>query len=255
MLRITLLVLMLPLMVCACGASQSTQRSATPAEGPPPSARNSTTAEDYLELGDYLGSDPDRQLSARDAYLKALELTDDEKLRARAFVGLGEFFQRAQEYARAIAYYQQAITLDPASASAFMHLGVAVFARDRTDPKGQTEAKDLLTRAARLDPELGDPLAWHGLILSTQGHVAEAALYYERALELGLPRTVKVEVLRELGIAYQKSGRFEEAVDAFEQIRREFPQYDGTALRAEIEKTRRLIELRDEGKNIVEGEG
>jgi len=240
-------------MLAACGTPRPSGRSREAAAAAARLEKTaSKTAQDWLKLGDYYQTQPGRIISARQAYQNALALTDDRKLRARALLGMGELWHRSMEYSQAINCYHQSIALDPTSASAFMHLGVATFARDRTNASYQNDAMELLAKARSLDPGYGDPVAWQGLICHARGNVPDAIVAYETALNLRLSETLKGDVLKELGRAYLQNGMFEDAESAFLRLQRECPGYDGPVLREQIRKTRELIKKRDKGKRLVE---
>ena len=239
---------------CACVAQDSSSsRQFAQVDSTRTSDTKPKSAEDYLEIGQRLLAQPGRSISAHEAFKKAFQLADDKRLQARALVGIGEFWHRSAEYPRAIGYYNRAIAIDPKCADAFMHLGVAIYAKDRRNPDYQSEAMDLLSRARSLDPAFGDAIAWQGLIHHARGKIGDAVFCYESALNLRLSRSLKGDVLKELGRAYLQSAQFEEALTTFLRLKREFPDYDGPDLREQIKKTRELIKLRDKGKRIVEG--
>jgi DNA-binding winged helix-turn-helix (wHTH) protein/Flp pilus assembly protein TadD len=166
---------------------------------------------------------------------------------ADANVAMGDYcygtHQPAVYFARARAYANKALALDPNSAEAHATLGF--LALDRGDV---TVAHVELRRALALDPSYASAHEWYGIALLGRGHASDglrqlkiasdldplsvtavawlgsaayasrrfgdAIVYSRQALELAPQRT---DALMTLGVAYEAQGDFDRAIDAFER--------------------------------------
>ncbi len=92
---------------------------------------------------------------------------------------LGLVREQAGDLQNAIAYYRQAINLQPDFAEAHYHLGVALQA------EGELEAGiDCLQTALQINPKYGEAYMCLGLIYQTQHQLNEAAAAYRQGLKL-----------------------------------------------------------------------
>ncbi len=92
---------------------------------------------------------------------------------------LGIAREQAKDLPNAIAYYRQAINLQPDFASAHYHLGVALQAQ------GELEAGiDCLQTALQINPNYGEAYMCLGLIYQIQHQLRESAAAYRQGLKL-----------------------------------------------------------------------
>jgi tetratricopeptide (TPR) repeat protein len=115
---------------------------------------------------------PNQIDQARKAYQQAVKLKPDY---AEAINNLGTVYYAKKSYRRAISYYQKAIALapeDPRSASFYLNLGIAFFARKQLDQC--VEANQM---ALKLDSEVFERRGNFGTTLENRD-VAERAKYH-----------------------------------------------------------------------------
>lgn len=115
---------------------------------------------------------PNQLDQARKAYQQAIKLKPDY---VEAINNLGTIYYAKKSYRRAISYYRKAISLapeDPRSASFYLNMGVALFARKEYD-----ECAKANQMALKLDPEVFERRGNFGTTLENRD-VAERAKYH-----------------------------------------------------------------------------
>lgn len=214
-------------------------------------------------------------LRTRDGVRRSLhyfeQVVDADPLSARGFaavadanVAIGDYCygtkQPAVYFARARAYAEKALALDPNSAEAHATLGFLALDRDEV-----TLANAELQRAIALAPSYAPAHAWYGIGLVAHGRIAEglqhlklagrqdplavtttawlaagayaarrfddAIVYAQQALELS-PR--RADALMTLGESYEAQGRIASAIATFKRYADLDPYYrpEGSALLA-----------------------
>jgi serine/threonine-protein kinase len=167
---------------------------------------------------------------------------------------LGLYFLRsnnAENFGKAVNYFQQAVKLDPGYAKAWVGLAESrsgqAGASDNSKPESYLKAKEAATRALALDPGLGEAHAamawiqqfgdwdWNGadasykralaldprnaIVISHAGVLARILGHFDEAVTLGR-RALEIDPLHagthhNLGISLYYAGRYEEAIVAF----------------------------------------
>ncbi len=108
---------------------------------------------------------------------------------------------------RAIAYYVNAVEIDPESADAYNNLAAAMLDLGRHE-----EAAGALKRALEIKPDFAIAHNNMGNALRNLGHPRDAIKSYETALELA---PTYAEAHNNLGITYSRLGMLKEAVESF----------------------------------------
>ncbi|HEV7929883.1 MAG TPA: tetratricopeptide repeat protein, partial [Nitrosospira sp.] len=144
------------------------------------------------------------------AAYKALEL--DNNLAEAHLAVAGECVSR-RDYATAASEYQKALQLDPGSSVA--HLRYAYFSLAAANLE---RAAMHMKLAQQLDPISPITNAALGFILMLQRDYGGATRYCERALELD-PHTPVVRIT--LAVAYEQSGKFDQALAQYQQVLQE----------------------------------
>lgn len=135
----------------------------------------------------------------------------------RAIIQRGHAHLRAGELTEALAAYQQALELDPDSASAHQGLGLVFYKRGSFKA-----AEDELREAIRRRPEGAELHYTLGLVQQDRRLFAEAIESFTRALELD-PGSLSARQKRALA-AFQ-AGRLAEAAEDFEQVAAAAPHH------------------------------
>jgi tetratricopeptide (TPR) repeat protein len=110
---------------------------------------------------------------------QALALAIEAQPTAKLFIRLGSALQSLGRRGEAVAAYQKALQIDPASAEAWFKLGLAF--QDSRHPDGAAQA---YRRALTLRPDLAEAEANLGVVLQEQGDLAAAKEAYGRAIVL-----------------------------------------------------------------------
>jgi len=125
-------------------------------------------------------------------------------------------FGRGQ-YAQAISYYQEAVTLKPRSADAHNNLGAVLYKLDR-----YSEAAEHFRQALKFRPDYPEALNNLGALLQWQGYYAESETALRRALKL---RPNYVDARSLLGKTLLLQGRSEDAKSHFAKALKIAPQH------------------------------
>jgi TolB-like protein/Tfp pilus assembly protein PilF len=153
-----------------------------------------------------------------------------------------------------IAYFQNAIRLDPTFAPAYMGLAVAFTSLgtvatggspDVTRPQGVAAAR----KALELDPTLAEAHALLANLLQEQWHWADAELEYRRALDLS-PNDAKTHAIYAMWLLCQ--GRTNEAVDWVRRARQLDPLVvSGEDVAWILFQSHRFAEAEREGRSVL----
>ena len=138
--------------------------------------------EAYLNLGQY-------DLAAKD-FEAAVKLDPED---AEAYFSRGIAYYNLGELDRAIQDYDEAIRLDPEDPEAHFNRGIAYFNLGE-----YTSAFDSYNAAIQLDPEDGEVYAHAALAGTLLGRDAEAEVFAEQAMDLGIAPTLLEVVIEEL---------------------------------------------------------
>ncbi|HEY3323539.1 MAG TPA: tetratricopeptide repeat protein [Planctomycetota bacterium] len=111
------------------------------------------------------------------AYQQALTIEPDYE---EAHYNLGCHYSLRREYEKAIAHFREAIKKDPDYALALAELGYALYC---TGTQGD-EARQLLERSVRLNPEYGWSRIYLANLLEAQSEIDAATVQYEAALKI-----------------------------------------------------------------------
>jgi tetratricopeptide (TPR) repeat protein len=157
---------------------------------------------------------------ARPLYEQAIAL-DPQYAEAYAWLGWTYWEEShwnpdPQKLERAFALAQQAIALDDFLAVAHSLVSL-VSARRKQSAQAVAEGE----RAVALDPNSATSAAWLGEVLNYEGRPAEAVGWLERAMRLD-PR-YPVWFADQLGVAYQLTGRYAEAIAVQQQAILRYP--------------------------------
>jgi tetratricopeptide (TPR) repeat protein len=164
-------------------------------------------AQEYIDLGLF-----EEAKSLLDHY--AHTLTDEWEL----YFLYSRLYSEQNKPEEAIHYLQTALKLDPSNADCLLGLFYAYAMLHR-----MTEAGDYLFLAEKYHPD-------HELIISAliwyyaeRNDLEKAIACFERIRDKG---PINPETLRNAGIAYDRSGFYDQAVDCYETALELFPQYD-----------------------------
>lgn len=141
------------------------------------------------------------------AYADHALALDPDSAEAHAALGVVEVKQHHDTAAQI--EYRRAIALDPSYAPAHQWYGMALLHEGR----GQ-EAFDELHRAAVLDPESVAATDWLSEAAYMSRHYAQAIRYAQQTLDLSPQR---VDAYQAMGMAYEALGQYHSAVAAYEQ--------------------------------------
>jgi protein O-mannosyl-transferase len=128
---------------------------------------------------------------------------------------LGIAYYERQEYARAIASYERAVTLEPRYAEGFYNAGLACEAEGRSP-----EALSRYSRAIEANPGYVPAYINKGNLVLAAGKSAEAMDLYERALAID---PGSADAYYHTGLALMRGGKGEEAMDSFRAATRRNP--------------------------------
>ncbi|RLC78827.1 MAG: hypothetical protein DRI61_09160, partial [Chloroflexi bacterium] len=169
-------------------------------------------AELHYTLGGlyWVKKDYEKALHHFNESLKLAEITENERLEAWAWYGLGIVYSDQGCYEEAIEAYRKAIELDSKFAAPWNGLGNVYYKQGRYE-----KAIEAYRNAIELDPKYAYP--WNGLgwVYYEQGRYEEAIEAYRKAIELN-PRFAAP--WNSLGNVYYEQGRYEEAIEAYRKV-------------------------------------
>jgi TolB-like protein/Flp pilus assembly protein TadD len=162
----------------------------------------------YIVYPDYLPMDRPRSLiDARVAAEKSLELKPDQ---AEPLAVLGLVAAEESRWADSMAYFDQAIALNPGEPSAYLWQGIQLLKIGYTE-----KAEHVLRKAVELAPGTGVNSSWLAGALFLNGEVEEAERYAIRAQDLG--HFYSSLILAEI---YDARGDIESAAEAMDRWHR-----------------------------------
>jgi tetratricopeptide (TPR) repeat protein len=135
--------------------------------------------------------------------------------RAEELASLARFCHDRGWYQAAVTNYQDAISLNPVSASLHLGAGQCLAALGRS-----AEAGRHFVEAVRLAPDSGESRFLLGVDLGRQGKSSEAAEQFREAVRL-LPELIEARL--NLGVALSNLGKNAEALAQFEEVQRRSP--------------------------------
>ena len=151
---------------------------------------------------------------------------------------------REEARRRSSAYYERVFELDPNNADAHIGIGLVHIWEGRFD-----EATEQARRAVALAPGSGDVAELASFILTACGHPQEAAVLAEKARSLS--PLITGMMLGTIGHAYHYSGRYEEAIAAFQAYHARSPGFGLVDLVLIYSKTGRLEEAKEAAKALM----
>lgn len=205
--------------------------------------------------------DPDVAIAGCSAMLRSGHETR-ERL-TRALSNRGDAYLRKRQYDRAIHDLDQAIVLDPKSASAFQSRGTAYTL------KGQNErAIQDFNQAIQLDPKSATSFYARGGVYNSEGRYDRAIQDFDQAIRLkpALAPVFFAATFHERGLAYFGKGKYQRAIQDYDQAIRLYPNLTqastdrDAALRAlrpptraetDVAKTRQLNPTRPQPANVA----
>ncbi|MBN1523048.1 MAG: tetratricopeptide repeat protein [Spirochaetales bacterium] len=193
-------------------------------------------AEHYFHVGD-LFEERGRTDRAAIYYQKSVEL---DREFAEAYFRLGRILYRDKKPIEARMALEKAVRNDSENSQAFFYLGKLM--RESHDYVGAL----IHYEKAEKDPELKTKvLVERGTCYMSTGNYDSAIAEFERAIRL-TPDDTKAEILYAryfLGVCFEKSRRFEQAVDQWEKVYARRPQFRDVA-----EKLSQYQELRTDDR-------
>jgi tetratricopeptide (TPR) repeat protein len=163
-------------------------------------------------------------------YQKSIDLLDCDDDKAVSWNGLGNVYRCINDYPNAVAAFQKAGELDPAtagmrdgadnfqigqgprSAQVWGDLGELFFKNGALD-----EAVNSFNKAIELEPGTG----WHynnlARVLASQGQYNEAIALYQKSIDLMQNDKDRAVAWNRLGNAYRKLNDYDKAINAYQQ--------------------------------------
>ena len=185
----------------------------------------------------------EKNAQARDCFERAVRLRPGyPETLPNAWNNLGILATREGDTAKAIGYFEKALSLDQNHFVASENLGNAYRQQKRWE-----EARAMLNRAVTLKPEDAEANYSLGMVLAQSNDTAGAYEHLQKALQA---RPIYPEALNNLGILYLRTRRRDEAVAQFEQSIRVAPEFDQAylnlarvyAIEGSVEKARKVLE-------------
>ncbi len=153
----------------------------------------------------------------RRAALAGRASTSTKTDKVRATLGEAARLHQAGRLQQAVAFYEQALTLDPGIPEALSNLALALKALGRAD-----DAIVRCEQALKLRPDAPEILLNLGMLLREKRRSKEAAASYRRALAV---KPNDPALLSNLGNALKDQGEFAEAIACFRQALERRPDY------------------------------
>jgi tetratricopeptide (TPR) repeat protein len=163
----------------------------------------------YMEAGAYTPAEKE--------YRDAIRLEGES---ASLHYGLGLLLHETNRNKEAGREYQRALEINPSLAEAHTGWGVVLASAGQTD-----EARKEYTRALQLKPDLAPAL--HNLALLYSRNLkndAEAIGLWQKNIQLN-PSFIESRL--SLAATYSKTGKFEAAIEQYQEVLKESPQYTG----------------------------
>lgn len=146
-------------------------------------------------------------------------LPDEEKMEVWEMCNKGLSYDRLGRSEEALLFYDRALQISPADATALCNKGVALDNLGKTD-----EALACYEEALRLNPLLAEAWTNKGIILDALRRTQESLACYEKAIEVN-PRYIDAWMNR--GATLASTGRLTEALESFDTALEISPEFAG----------------------------
>ena len=163
-------------------------------------------------------------------YQKSIDLLTSEKDKAICWNSLGNVYRRLDDYANAVAAYQNAAALDPETAG--MREGAGSQWGDGIPNNAKAwndmgeaflksgeykDAEEAFRKAIEMNRNFGMAFGNLALALSSQGKYKEAIPLFEKGIEMVPDQKEKAILLNRLGNAYRKMSDYDNAIKSFRE--------------------------------------
>jgi tetratricopeptide (TPR) repeat protein len=141
-----------------------------------------------------------------DAIISYKELINNGSKTPEIYYNLATLLKRQNRSDEAILYYKSALAIDPGFTNARKKL-VGIF----LETGRLNDAVEQLNRVLPNDPNYADVRKQTGILLTLKGRIDEAIPYFNEALKTE-SKTGKVQIYENIALAYNKNGRYKEAI-------------------------------------------
>jgi protein O-GlcNAc transferase len=152
------------------------------------------------------------QFGQAEIKMKAAVVSDPQNPELRD--ELGSLYAQQKDWTKAQEEFQAAVRINPNSAVAHMHLGIAMRAQGNAD--GLAE----LDKASQIEPDNPVIDLEYGKALADDGHDEQAIPVFEHVLDVDPKST---EASYELALAYQRSNKVQDAIVLLKKVAAEEP--------------------------------
>ncbi len=193
---------------------------------------NTLAIEAHLgKIDPYLVGEKDQRMISN---IQAIQRSYINQLKAVAFDNLGSHYLAQGLIEQSLAYYQQAIGVQPSFAQAHNNLGSLYLRMGRT-----AEALSAYRKAIRIDPDYAEAHYNLGLAYTRQGSSAKALSAYREAIRV---RPDFAQAYLNLALLFARSGEIDKAIETVEELLKRVPgEQRGRELR------RRLGQMKKSG--------
>jgi tetratricopeptide (TPR) repeat protein len=146
-------------------------------------------------------------------------MVDEGQMEVWELCNKGLSYDRLGRSQEALDFYNRALAIAPADATALCNKGVALDNLGRA-----SEALECYRAALRLNPDLAEAWTNMGILLDTMGDSQEALQCYDRAIDVN-PRYIDAWMKR--GATVAAMGRLSEALDCFDTALEISPEFAG----------------------------
>lgn len=221
--------LMMMLLLTALVGCQSptASRDGRPYRDPPQSAA------DFIAKGRHLGSQKGMEARAMEYINLGIAAAGTAQEEADGYNGLGDIYFRLKRDKEAAQCYAKALRVNPGNPYARTMLGASLL----NAGKYETAIRQFGEVLAEY-PKFGEAHAWRGLAYHRQRLWAKAIPDYQDALLRSLPKALRVKLLAGLGDAYVKTGEYQLALEAWQEMIRLEPDMDTPEVRRYMQVAR-----------------
>jgi TolB-like protein/Flp pilus assembly protein TadD len=152
---------------------------------------------------------------------------------------------------KALAFYEQAVALDPAFALAWARIGSAnalLYSNSVPTPELAQRSRQAAEKAIALAPDRAEGHQAMASMYRSQGDFEHALQEYKRALELAPGRP---DLIRGSAFVEETLGRWDEALEHLRQAKRLDPRIPGFGLGDALLRSRKTAEARDELERVL----
>jgi TolB-like protein/Flp pilus assembly protein TadD len=152
---------------------------------------------------------------------------------------------------RALAFYEQAVALDPSFALAWARIGSAnalLYTNSVPTPELAERSRQAAEKAIALAPDRAEGHQAMAMMYRSQGDPEHALHEYQRALELAPGRP---DLIRGSAFVEEAMGRWDEALEHHRQATRLDPRIPGFGLGDALLRFRKTAEARDELERLL----